>query len=139
MFQNLIFLKLLLHPDHGHYIMGTRQTAARNEKIYGQKNKLYQHCGINFFNHFKCYSGIKTGIPAKTNCCTLFNCFFHYDVWHGQNRQVTSHRKYVPHYEQFELNLACMEKRVYWWTFPSFVEIALLVLYFRSIIAQLTR
>ncbi len=35
-------------------------------------------------------------------------------------------------------NLACAEKRVYCWTSSSFMEIALLVLCFRSIIAKLT-
>ncbi len=121
-----------------------------------------KHCGmmyssltINFLNHFKCFCGIKTSFPAKTNRCTLFSCFFHYDLWHGQNRQVTSCQEYVPHSERFELKRGKRgeevlltnflkfhgdratstmfsqraEKRVYWRTSPSFMEIVLLVLF----------
>ncbi len=65
---------------------------------------MYSTFTINFLNHFKRFCGIKTGFPAKMNRCRLFNCFFfHYNLWHGQNRQVTSHCEYVPHCEWFEL------------------------------------
>ncbi len=65
---------------------------------------MYSRFVLNFLNHFKCFCGIKIGFPAKMNRCTLFSCFFHYDLWYRQNRQVTSH-KYVPHCEWFELKL----------------------------------
>ncbi len=64
---------------------------------------MYSRLTINFLNHLKCFCGTKAGFPAKTNHCTLLNCFFHYDLWHEQNIQFTSHREYVPHCEWFEL------------------------------------
>ncbi len=68
-------------------------------------NTMYSRLTMNFLNYFKCFYDIKTGFPAKTNRCTLFNCFFYYNLLHGQNRQVTSHLKYVPFCEWFELKL----------------------------------
>ncbi len=53
----------------------------------------------------ECFCGIKADFSAKMNCCTLFNCFFNYDVWHGQNRQVMSCCAYVAYCERFELKL----------------------------------
>ncbi len=81
---------------------------------------MYSRITINFVNHFKCFCGIKTGFPAKTNRCTLFNCFFHYDLWHRQNRQVTSHREYVPHWERFELKLGTCREEGLLTNFPKF-------------------
>ncbi len=71
---------------------------------------MYSRLAINFLNHFKCFCHIKTGFPAKTNHCPLFICLFQYDLWYGQNRQVTSCRKYVSHCEQFELKLGMCGK-----------------------------
>ncbi len=58
-------------------------------------NTIYSRLAINFLNPFKCFCGNKTSFPAKTYRCTFFNCFLHYDLWHGQNRQVTSRCKCV--------------------------------------------
>ncbi len=62
----------------------------------------------------------KTGFPAKINHCTLFSCFFHYDLWHGQNRQVTSHFEYVPHCKWFELKLGMRREEGLLTNFPKF-------------------
>ncbi len=67
---------------------------------------IYSRLTINFLNNFKYFCGIKTSFPAKTNHWTFLNCFFYYDLWYGQNRQVTSLRKFVPHGEQFELKVS---------------------------------
>ncbi len=73
------------------------------------ENPLYQWNTVarctrdKLFNHFKYFCGIKTSFSVKTHHCTLFNCFFHYNLWHRQNRQVTSHCEYVPPCEWFEL------------------------------------
>ncbi len=80
----------------------------------------YNRVTINFLNHFKCFCVIKTGFPSKTNRCTLFNCFFHYNLWHRQNRQVTSHHKYIPLYEQFELKLGMRGREHLLTNFPKF-------------------
>ncbi len=37
---------------------------------------MYSRLTLNFLNNFKCFCGIKTGFPAKTNLCRLFNIFF---------------------------------------------------------------
>ncbi len=100
-------------------------------------NTMYSRLIINFLNHFKRFCVIKTGFPAKTNRCTLFNCFFHYDLCYGQNRPVTSHHKYVPHCERFELKLDMCGDDGSLRTFPSFMEIVLLVQCFCSIVAKL--
>ncbi len=81
---------------------------------------IYSRLTLNFFNHFKCFCGIKTGFPAKTNCCTLFNCFFHSDSWHEQNRQVTSPCECVPHCEQFQLKLSMCGQEGLLTNFPNF-------------------
>ncbi len=67
------------------------------------RSTMYNRLTMNFLNHFKCFCGIKTAFPTKTNPCMLFNCFFHYDLWYGQNRQVTSHHDNVPHCELFRV------------------------------------
>ncbi len=81
---------------------------------------MYSRHAINFLNHFKCFYGIKAGFPAKTNGCTLFNCFFHYDLWHGQNRQVMSCCEYAPHCEWFELKLGMHGEEGLLANFPKF-------------------
>ncbi len=95
-----------------HYWSSTSPLITNQLSPFWKRVLPTKHCGtmysrltINFSSHLKCCCGIETIFPAKTNCCILFNCFFHYDLWHGQNRQVTSHRQYVPHCEQFELKL----------------------------------
>ncbi len=75
---------------------------------------------INFLNNFKCFCGIKTSISAKTNCCTLFSCIFHYNLWHEQNKQVTSHVKYVSHCELYELKLSMHIEEGLLTNFPKF-------------------
>ncbi len=91
------------------------------------ENVLYQHCStmynrltINFLNHFKCFYGIETGFQEKTNYCTLLNWFFHYNLWHRQNGQVTSHHEYVPHWEWFELKLGMCREEGLLTNFPKF-------------------
>ncbi len=81
---------------------------------------MYSRLTINFLNYFKCFYGIKTGFPAKTYRCTLFNCFFYYNLWHGQNRQVTSHCEYVPHCEWFDLKLGMHGENGLLTNFPKF-------------------
>ncbi len=81
---------------------------------------MHSRLTINFLNHFKCFYSSKTGFSAKTNCCVLFNCFFHYDLWHGQNRQITSRRKYVPFWERFKLKLGMHREKGLSMNFPMF-------------------
>ncbi len=81
---------------------------------------MYSRLIINFLSHFNRFCGIKTGFPAKTNFCTLFNCFFNYDLWHGQNRQVTSLREYVPHCKRFELKFCMRGEEGLLTSFPKF-------------------
>ncbi len=81
---------------------------------------LYSRLTINPLNHFRCFCGITTGFPAKTNRCALFNCFFHYDLWYAQSRQVTSHLKYVSHCEWFELKLGICGEEGLLTNFPKF-------------------
>ncbi len=98
---------------------------------------MYSKLTINFLNHFKCFRDIKTGFPATTNCCTLFNSFSItiYDtdktdkLRHVANMYLTVNSS--------NKNLAWVQ-RVYWRTSPSFMEITLLVLCFRSIVAKFT-
>ncbi len=46
--------------------------------------------------------------------------FFPLPFRHGQNRQVTSHREYVPHCERFELKLGMRVEEGLLNTFPKF-------------------
>ncbi len=80
---------------------------------------VHSRLTIHFLNHFNHFCGIKTGFPAKTNGCTLFNCFFLYDLWHGQNRQVTSCREYT-HCERFELKFDVRGEENLLTNFPKF-------------------
>ncbi len=92
------------------------------ENPYSLKNPyMYSRLAMNFLNHFECFCDIKTNFPAKTNRCMLFNCFFHYDLWQGQNRQITSHREYVPHCEWFELKLGMGGEESLLTNFPNFM------------------
>ncbi len=92
-----VFLSLLVFLFSAH----RKSNLAFWKRIVPTKHcsTMFSRLIINFLNHFKCCCGIKTGFPAKTNHCTLFSWFFFYDLWHGQNRRVTSRRKY------FELKL----------------------------------
>ncbi len=81
---------------------------------------MYRRFIINFLNHFKCFCGFEISFPAKTNRCTLFNCFFYYNLCYGQNRQVTSRCEYVPHCERFELQLCLSGEEGLLTNFPMF-------------------
>ncbi len=82
------------------------------------RSTMYSRLTINLLNHFKCFYGIKTGFPAKTNrprCPIVFS-----NLWHGQNKQVTSHHEYVPHCERFELKLGVCGKEALLTNFSKF-------------------
>ncbi len=100
---------------------------------------MYSKLTINFLNHFKCFCGIKMGFPAKTNRYMLFNCFpiTIYDTAKTDKLHHITNMFFTAN--SLGLNLVCAEKRVYQWTSPSFMKIALLLLCFRSIVAKLTR
>ncbi len=100
---------------------------------------MYSRLTINFLNYFKCFCGIKTGIPAKMTRCMLFNCFsitiYNTDktdkLHHIVNMYLTVNGS--------GWNLACVEVKVYWQTSPGFMKKALLVLCFPSVVAKLIR
>ncbi len=125
----LVFLSSSVFHFSAHHV--STLTLLKTRCTVKHYSTMYNRLTINFLNHFKCFCDIKTCIPAKRNRCTLFNCFFHYHSRHRQNRQVTSHREYVLHCEWFELKLGIQ-------TSPSFMEITLLVLCFRTVVAKLT-
>ncbi len=81
---------------------------------------MYSGLTINFLYHFKCFCGIKTSFPAKTNHCTLFNCFFSITIYDPDKRQVKSRHKYVSHCEWFELKLGMCREEGLLTNFPKF-------------------
>ncbi len=105
------------------------------------ENTLYQwnHCStmysrltINVLNHFKCFCSIRTSFPAKTNRCTLFNCFS--ITIYEMDKTDKLH-----HVANMYLTVNSSSWNLAWQTSISFMEIALLVLCFRSTVAKLTR
>ncbi len=81
---------------------------------------MYSGLAINFLNHFKCFCGFKNGFPA------------------GQNRQVTPHRKYMPHCEQFELKLGMRREEGLLTNFPKFHGDGATSTCFRNAVTKLT-
>ncbi len=71
---------------------------------------IYSRLTLNFSIYFKCFCGINTVFPAKTNHCMMFNCFFHYNWWHVNTDKFTSCCEYVPHCEPFELKSGMREE-----------------------------
>ncbi len=100
----------------------SRIDSCPSENVLYQRNTVARCTAdtINFLNHFKSFCGIKIVFPGKTNRCTLFNCFLHYDLWYRQNRQVKSHCEYVPHYKRFELKLGMRGEEGLLMNFPKF-------------------
>ncbi len=110
------------------------------------ENALYQQntvarctaITINFMNHFKCFVALKPIFQQKriaARCLIVFSITI-YDMDKTDKLHHIVNMYFTVNSSSW--NLAFVEKRVYWQSFPSFVEIALLVLCFRSIVAKLT-
>ncbi len=81
---------------------------------------MYSRLTINFLNHFKCFCGIKPAFQQKRIAARCSVVFFHYDLWSGQNRQVTSLREYVPHCEWFKWKHSMHREEGLLKNFPKF-------------------
>ncbi len=99
---------------------------------------MYWRLTINFLNHSNVFVALKSPFQQKqitARCSTVFSITI-YDADKIDKLRLVANMHLTANGSSW--NLAYAENRVYWQTSPSFMEMALLILLVRIVVAKLT-